>query len=480
MSYGVTSTGFVRPTLAELLTDLNTDATAIWPGIDLEADGKWGQLAGLWTKKTADAWDCAQEIYTSRNVNEATGASLDNIFAEVGIQRIDAAATVISHVLLWGDNGTLVSAGRKARQSSSLLDCTLVDDVTISSSSPRKAILELAAPSGSTTYTATIDSVAYSSTSTSKDTAGAAIAAAINGGAFHGSASYAGGMLTVDGTVDLSLSADFTLGALVNMAVSAVAGAGVFSCDTEGPYPFPIGTLNTIMTPVTGWDSVENPLAGAKGRNAETDAELRARASSFYAVGKATQEAIRQAVLNNVTGVVACSVTSNRTGSVDVDGRPAHSFEVLVEGGDAGGIAAVIWDTCPAGIEIYGTITETVTDSEGRAQTVKFSRPTYAYIWVKVQRAYNTEETYPADGDAQIKANIVSWALANYRSGKNVYRRDIMTPVNLVPGLGDVIILLGNTTDDSTPSAYSAVDIAIGASTLALFDTTRVIVENHP
>lgn len=480
MTYGVTPTGFVRPTLAELLTSLNTSASTIWPGIDLEADGKWGQLAGLWAKELADAWDCAQEIYTSRNVNEATGASLDNIFAEIGIRRIDATPTVISHVLLWGDNGTLISVGRKARQSTTMLDCTLVNDVTISNTSPRKAIFSLSDPVGTVTWGISIAGVAYSYTGTDKATAGASLASDINAGAFHGSATYASGLLTVDGTVDATLSADFTVSAPTNVNVEAVASAGIFSCDTEGPYPFPIGTLDTIMTPVTGWVSVENPLAGATGRNAETDAELRARASGFYATGKATQEAIRQAILNSVPGIVTCSVTSNRTDTPDVDGRPAHSFEVLVEGGSTTDIAAVIWDTCPAGIEIHGTTATTVTDSEGRTQTVKFSRPSYAYIWVKVQRAFNTEETYPTDGDAQIKANIVAWALANYRSGKNVYRRDIMTPVNMVPGLGDVIILLGTTTTISPPGAYAAADLAIGATALALFDVARITVEAHP
>ena len=480
MSYGVTSTGFVRPTLAELLTQLNTAATLIWPGIDLEPDGKWGQLSGIWAKVAADAWDCAQEIYSSRNVNEASGASLDNILAELGMQRIDAAPTTIYHALLWGDSGTVIAAGKKARQSSTLLDATLDDSVTISSATPRAAKLELAEPSGSTTYSVVLNASTASTTATSKDAAGNSLANIINFSAFPGSASYSSGILTITGVTDIATSADFSLGALVNMTISAVANSGLFICDTAGPHPFPVDTLDTIMNPVTGWDAVSNPLAGVTGRNSETDSEFRTRSFSFYATGKATQEAIRQAILNQVTGIVSCSVTSNRTDVVDSDGRPAHSFEVLVEGGANADIAAVIWDTCPAGIEIHGSITEAIADSEGRTQYVKFSRPSYAYIWVKVQRAFNPEEVYPTDGDAQIKANIVAWAASIYRSGKNVYRRDIMTPINAIPGLGDVIILLGNTTNGSAPSAYNAADLTVGATVLAQFDISRIVVEAHP
>ena len=480
MSYGVTATGFVRPTLAEILTRLNTAASTIWPGIDLEADGKWGQLAGLWSKEMADAWDCAQEIYTSRNVNEATGASLDNILAELGMQRIDAAPTTIYHALLWGTSGTVIAAGKKARQSSSLLDCTLESAVTISSSMPMAAKLELADPSGSTTYSVVLDAVAMAATATSKDTAGTSLANDINFGPLPVSASYSSGILTITGVTGVATASAFPLGALANMTISAVASSGRFVCDTEGPHPFPANTLDTIMNPVTGWDSISNPLAGVTGRNAETDSDFRARSFSFYATGKATQEAIRQAVLNQVTGIVSCSVTSNRTDIVDADGRPAHSFEVLVEGGDNAEIAAVIWETCPAGIASHGNITVGVQDSEGRPQTVKFSRPTYAYVWLKIQRAFNPEETYPTDGDAQIKANIAAWALTNYRSGKTVYRRDIMTPINAVPGLGDVIVLIGNTTNGDTPGSYNAADLTIGATMLPQFDVSRIAVEAHP
>lgn len=482
MSYGVTPTGFVRPTLAELKAELDTQARIIWPGIDVDGDGKYGQLIGLWCKALSDAWDVAQETYTMLNRNEATGASLDNLLSTVGVVRIDAAPTTIYGALLWGDNGTLVSAGSKVMQSSSKKMASLLSNVTISISNARAARFELATPSGSTTWTVTLNGTAYTYTGTVKDTAGSSLVSAINGGTLGATASYSGGVLTVDGTVGISDSVNFAISTLINTTIvkGGLASAGTFVADDEGPLPFPIGTIDTILTPVSGWATVSNPIDGQTGRNAETDAELRARASTFYSTGKATEEAIRQYILNSVTGVVACAVTSNRTGTTDGDGRPGHSFEVLVEGGDPDDIAEAIWATAPAGIEIHGTTTRTVTDSEGRTQTVKFSRPSYYYIWVKVQRAFNSEETYPVDGDLRIKQAIVDWALANFNSGENVYRRAIMTPVNMVPGLGDVIILLGNTTNGTTPSAYNASDIAVPATTIALFSVDRITVEAHP
>lgn len=476
-TYGVTPTGFVRPTLAELKSALDAKAETIWPGIDISADGKYGQLAGLWLKELSDAWDVAQEVYTSRNVNEASGASLDNTYAEVGVTRIDASPTICYGVQLWGDSGTLISAGTKVQQPRTKINFTLNVDAAISEAVCRTAILEMAVPSGSTTWTVTIDTVAYTYTGTNRDTAGASFETAIEA-ATDLSVTYSAGVLTIDGTIGNFDSVDFALGALANIAIAddGLAVAGIFTCDVEGPTAVPVDTLTTILNPVTGWGSVTNPLAGASGRYAETDAELRIRASGFYSSGKATEAAIRQAILNNVSGVVACSVTSNRTSSTDVDGRPPHSFETLVEGGAQLDIANVIWDNAPAGIEIHGTISQVIVDSEGRNQTVKFSRPAYAYIWVKVTRTLNGEEPYPVDGDTRIKTAIVEWALATFNSGENVYRRAILTPINTVPGLADVVVTLGNTVDGTTPTAYNASDIAIGATTLAVFDIARITV----
>lgn len=476
-AYGVTSTGFVRPTLAELKAELDAEAAIIWPGIDVSADGKYGQLAGLWLKKLSDAWDVAQEVYTSRNVNEASGASLDNTLAEVGVVRIDAAPTICYGVKLWGDSGTTIPSGVIVQQARTKINFTLNAAVTISESSARAVVLEMAAASGTTTWGVTINSTAYTYTGAKRDTAGASLETAIEA-ATDLSVAYAAGVLTIDGTIGNFDSIDFALGALTNMDIAddGLAVAGIFTCLDEGPTPVPVDTLTTIINPVVGWASVTNPLVGATGRYAETDAEFRVRASGFYSSGKATEEAIRQAILNNVTGVVACSVTSNRGMTTDVEGRPAKSFETLVEGGADADIAQVIWDTAPAGIEIYGKVTETVTDSEGRVQVVKFTRPSYAYIWVKVTRTLNSEDAYPANGDTLIKEAIVSWALTNFNSGENVYRRAILTPINTVAGLADVIVTLGNTTDGTTPSSYTASDIAIPATSLAVFDVSRITV----
>ena len=482
-TYGVTSTGYVKKSLATIVAELNALFTATWPGVYLGGEGAAGQLIGILSKRESDLWDGSEEIYTSRNINEATGASLDNIVAEVGIRRIDASNTTVNDVLLWGSNATLISAGRQARQSSNLQDYTLVSDITLSSANPRAAKLTIASPSTGTVYTLILDSVTYTYTALVSDTIasiGAEFITLLDAGDWTGTTTYAANVLTLDGSVPLGTSVDFTLSGLVNFAVASVANAGIFTADTEGAIACPASTLDTIMTPVSGWTSVANPIAGVTGRDSETDEDLRARATSFFSVGKATETAIRQTILNEVSGVIAASVTSNRTDTTDSESRPPHSFEAVVEGGSDLDIANVIWETAPAGIQFYGSISQAITDSEGRTQLIGFSRPELLYTWIKIQRDYNTEETYPTDGDARIKANIVTWGLENLQGGTDLIRQKLSEPVYGVPGIGDFIILVGDTTDGTTPTSYNAVNLAASARQIVTFDTARIIVEDIP
>lgn len=480
MSYGVTPTGFVKKTLPEIVTELNAVWRDIFPECDTDPDGEIGQRVGIAAQIAADGWDLAQEIYTSFNVAEVTGAAMDGLFGLIGIRRIDASATRVYHVLHWGANDTLISAGAKVRQANSTTLFSLQTDITISNTTPRAVKLDLEAPSDGKVYTLTLNTLTCTHTAgaaSTKDTVGAALVAAIAAQFPSGTpyATYSSGTLIVWGAL-----VDFALGALAALSIQTQATAGTYICDVEGVVAVPLNTLDTITTPASGWTGVQNPIDGTAGvltgRLSETDEQFRIRASSYYQVGKGTSDAIRQAILNEVEGVISCSIINNRTNAA-VGSLPAKSFEVTVEGGSDADIARVLWNTMPAGIESYGTTSTTVIDSQGRTQTVKFTRPAKAYIWVKVVRTLDTEAVYPIDGDQRIKDNIVAWSLGKYQSGGNVYDGDLLTPINLVPGMASRVVTFGNTTDGSVPTTYTATSIAIPSDALAVFATSRITVE---
>ena len=473
MAYGITPTGFVKKTFAEFKQELESDWLTVFPNADLDPDGEIGQRIAMRAQQSADIWDLAQELYTMNNPNEATGASQDNLYGNRGLTRIDASPTTIKDALHWGSAGTAIAAGSKAKQSSTLKVFSLQASVTISNSLCRQLRLAVEAPSNGKAYNIRFDSMDFPVTagpSDTKDSIGAAYVAIL--GTWI---EYAAGILTLHPLDGAGHQRDFYPNSFTSLDVISYANAGEYSCDSDGSFPAPIGTLDTIVTPISGWSSVSNPYAGVTGREVETDTEFRIRQNQYFNVGKATDAAIQGALMNNVTGIISASVYSNRE-DYAVDGQEPHSTECVVEGGADADVAQQILDTIAAGIKPVGDSLVDLPDSQGRTQHIRFSRPIQALIWVKVQYSLNTEEAFPVGGVQGIKDAIVAWALVRYRTGVNVYRRELLTPINTIPGLGDVIVTLGNSQTYTPPSSYDAVDLPMGRRTTAVFDATRITV----
>lgn len=479
----VTSGGFLKKTLAELKLEYEALFQAEFGSdIDLDPDGPFGQIIGILSKRDADLWDGAEEIYNSRNVNAATGQSLDNIAAETGVIRIDAIPTRVEDVILYGDEGTVVPLGKQVRQATNAaLLFSLEVGVTISAAAARHIQITIDDPAaGGIVYTVTINGTAYTYTSIISDTRAIvlnALVALINAGAWTGTPSNSGN--TILNLIDTDF--DFSVVVSGTMDIELIGSGGIFVCDADGVNPVPANTLNTIVSPVSGWDTVNNPSAGITGAEKETDDAFRLRRQKALISGNATEEAIRSKLLTQVDNVSNAIVYSNRTMITDGEGRPPKSFEAIVVGGTDAAVAAKLWETMPAGIESYGNTTVVVTDSQGFSQSVEFSRPESTYVWVKVWRALFSEEEYPANGDDLIKQAIVDWALANQTIGKDVVRQRLSIPVYSVPGIGDILIELAETAAPSPPpGAYSAVDIVIGAREIPVFATSQITVVTLP
>ena len=58
-------------------------------------------------------------------------------------------------------------------------------------------------------------------------------------------------------------------------------------------------------------------------------------------------------------------VWENGGDTVDADGRPPHSVEAMVTGGDNAAIAAVLWAAKARGIATYGSTSVAVADAQG-------------------------------------------------------------------------------------------------------------------
>lgn len=245
------------------------------------------------------------------------------------------------------------------------------------------------------------------------------------------------------------------------------------TAQVTGPVFAIAGTLTLIETPVTGWASVLNALdADPVGTDLETDASFKLRRLEELAIaGRATTEAIRSQVLklDLVTNVV---VFENDLFVVDVDGRAPKSVDIVVENGDEDEIAAQIFDVVAAGIATIGAITKTVTDSQGFAQTIKFSRPLGVDIWVELDLSLDTNK-YPGNGDDQVKAAIVAWG-DGLGIGTDIIvhgTNSLEASIAAIPGITDIVIRVGKTV-----APVADANIVIEAREVADFDTSRITV----
>lgn len=142
------------------------------------------------------------------------------------------------------------------------------------------------------------------------------------------------------------------------------------------------------------------------GRNVETDAEYRVRRNELLRIsGSATLEAIR-AHVRTVVGVSQAFVFENTGLTVDSNGLPPKSVEVVVSGGEDEDIAQTIFTHKPVGIETFGSETVYVDDSQGFAHAIHFSRPTVRNIFVEMTVQVDLTE-FPMDGEEQIRARVI-------------------------------------------------------------------------
>lgn len=136
--------------------------------------------------------------------------------------------------------------------------------------------------------------------------------------------------------VDLPFSCSVGL----NLSVIYQASPITFVAQNFGPIACPVGSLDTIGTPIAGWNTITNLKAGVTGRFVETDAELRIRRrNSIKLLGAGTVESITAGLLQKVPGVTSATVFENTS----LQQTPiVISFPGQFQSGD---VITVVYDT---------------------------------------------------------------------------------------------------------------------------------------
>jgi uncharacterized phage protein gp47/JayE len=441
MAYGLLSTGFVLPTLNELIEEQYAAMRAAYgENVDLVAESPLGQLSVINAEREFTIWQGLQAVYRSADPDAASGASLDNVCAVTGTLREAEAPSTVTATLT-GTPTSVVPAGCVASVTGTESRFATLADVTIAAA---------------TVWAAATFTLA------ARRTRGGNIYEVTTAGTSVSGPSGTGTGITDGGT-----------------AVWAYLGAGTGYVDAEmeseeaGAVIGQARTLTVIETPVSGWAGVVNTLDADLGSAEELDPPLRLRREDeLRAPANAAIEAIRAKVLQ-VDDVSQVTVFENYTDTTDGDGIPPHSIEVLVVDGDDDAIREAIFASAAGGIRTYGTETGTVTDSEGESHTIEFTRPTELDIWVIANLVVDPTE-YPIDGDDQVSLALVTAGDAQ-RTGKNVVASAQEAICHSIPGVLEAECLIKT----SNPPTVRTT-IAVTMRQIAKFDSSRITVNTTP
>jgi uncharacterized phage protein gp47/JayE len=224
-----------------------------------------------------------------------------------------------------------------------------------------------------------------------------------------------------------------------------------------------------IETPVGGWQGATNLLDAAPGNDAEKDPALRLRREAELSASEGGPvDAIREHV-STVEGASTVLVFQNVTLTIDSNGLPPKSVEVLVRGGDSAAVRRAVFESVAAGVETFGNQAGTVTDSAGVAHQVSFSRPTEKEVFVTVEYDFDPA-TFPADGDAQVRAAVLEFG-KSLPIGRDVTASALSAQAFKVQGVLDVTaVFLG-----LAPSPGASAAIVNNARELAVFDSSRLV-----
>lgn len=193
------------------------------------------------------------------------------------------------------------------------------------------------------------------------------------------------------------------------------------TCQSEGAVTANPGDINTIVTPVAGWNSVTNTVAATVGNATETDSALRARQATSTAQPSMSILEGLEGALTDVAGVTRFEVYENDTNSTDSNGVPAHSIEAVVEGGTSSDIAQTIFDYKGPGCGTNGSTTVPVTDNYGDVTNISYDVLGYVdsdvTVTVKQLNGYTSDVTTAIQESVAAYENALAIGVQIYNSG---------------------------------------------------------------
>ena len=471
--YGLTESGVNIKRLDVILAEMQDSLTKKW-GVDV-AQNPQSVLNVLLTEVAdhlAELWELGQDVYDSQYPQSAEGEYLDGVGQFIGITR-ELDAPSYYHILCTGEEGTTLPDTVMISSDTNPVVYLVADgENTISRERFNKAEVKVVSLDGNS-LSISLNGVTKTYTPVQNDTAATALAAlaALVASPFSASIDSSTGFMVVTASDDVSVN---SMVLSDNLTTETVGCVFTFATENPGDIYLPSGSINRIVTAVTGLRKVENVGAYIAGRLEETDTEFRqSYMDKIFGNSSSMTSSIKSAILEKCQGVTSAVVYENCGDTTDAGGRYPHSIEVVCDGGDSTKIAEVILATKAAGINTSGSTSVSVPTENGDSVTIKFSRPTYLTVWFNVTITATPGMSLPSGYAETIKGIILS-VMEDIDMGGAVTPQSRMLPMiyDAVTGVGYVEIKME--TGAGTPESYTKKNIYPTSSQRAVTDIDKI------
>lgn len=416
MDYGVTPKGFVPKRFDTILEEVQEQASTAF-GFNVRENQQSLLNAGIlypFCDKLAEAWEMGQKNYDAKYPSSAEGISLDNACEYGNIRRkgnvpteyvihVTAKEGIVGNPTVIPKNSIISSITNPVVNLRCARNTTITRDEC--NGIAVKPVVETAG-----TYTIELNGTFYSYTAGESDTKATIVQGlydAFTDEGYTKSIEEDGKYLVI---VDNETTGQNAVALSSNLTTEYVISLVHYMTESYGEIDLPNETITAITSNVTGMISVVNKVRPVFGRTEQSDTELRQDYfRKSYANSSRQTEAMESAILDDVDNVASVRCYENRTDYPDEMGRPPHSIEVIVDGGEVIDIATKIQQLKAGGIATFGSIvTEVSGEQYGDAIKIRFNRPDIVYAWMKVTLTRGQNASIDPDYVDIVKEYILS------------------------------------------------------------------------
>ena len=471
-NYGLTDNGFVIKRLDTILNEIHEELSDGF-GIDtrISKPSFLDVLVTTFAGQIANLWEVAQDSYYAKYPSSATGVHLDNSIQYGGIRR-EMAARTIYPLHCTGIDGTKVRRHTPvATNTNPETRLYAINDFEISRSKFNSCRLKVVAVENAN-YSITINGSEYIYTNNSNDKAALVIGIAnsLRNSDFN---------VNVDG--DGIIIADKLLGRVSKLVLSSnlttdyIVTIASFETEKFGKIQLPNDVITKLVDNIAGFTNVRNRLQSIYGREAQTDVELRQAYIAKSALRSNTMvDSVVAEILNTVVGIETVSGFENDTDFVNDRQMPPHSIEFVVEGGEDSEIASAILRKKAGGIQTYGSVVVDVPGKYGDSIPIKFNRPTYIYVWLKI--VLHCKRSSLPDNYKKMVSSLIVEKNKKISTGKNLLIQTLIESLyEAIPGLTYVDIQSAYRNNLSqTPTNFVAKNVLVNSRQKIILSEDRI------